>query len=192
MLETGSGVPTSTRSYTRLTFQRAYCTEKTLGGLLETNGEYGIVILLKQLFSRYKRALEFKTASLSHRGVCGSTLRKAERPQGRTAHFWSAFQASISLSGICSSWGLALCAGDLGEQESTFRRPGFHDWAQNIDTTAAQRRCERASWEDAPCPGCCPYSALHSSQWVPAALGLSRLFWGPVFTRSRAPVHILV
>ena len=84
----------------------------------------------------------------------------------------------------------ALCAGDLGEQEITFRRPSFRDWAQNIDMMAAHLKYRQVSWEDAPCLGCLPL--LCSPQWVLAGLGLSRLFWGPVFTRSRAPVHILV
>lgn len=88
------------------------------------------------------------------------------------------------------SCGLALCTGDLEEQEITFRRPSFHDWAQNIDTMAAHHKYRQVSWEDAPCLGCLPL--LCTPQWVLAGLGLSRLFWGPVFTRSRAPVHILV
>ena len=77
--------------------------------------------------------------------------------------------------------------GTLGSRRSHSGGPAS---VTGLRTMAAHRKYRPGSWEDAPCLGCLPL--LCTPQWVLAGLGLSRLFWGPVFIRSRAPVHILV
>lgn len=84
---------------------------------------------------------------------------------------------------------LLFVQGTLGSRRSHSGGPASMTGLRT-DTMAAHRKYRQVSWEDAPCLGCLPLLCM--PQWVLAGLGLSRLFWGPVFTRSRAPVHILV
>lgn len=65
---------------------------------------------------------------------------------------------------------------------------GLRTQTRWLPTTGVSKSAGRTH----PAWGAWPCSARHSRQWVLAGLGLSRLFWGPVFTRSRAPFHIRV
>lgn len=81
------------KSYTTHLFKGLFALIKNLDLLLEMGGKYCIVfILLKQLFSKCKRALDLKTLALFYSCICISILIKAGRPQGSTALLQSVSQ----------------------------------------------------------------------------------------------------
>lgn len=85
------------KSHTTHLFKGLIALIKNLDLLFEMDGKYCIVfILLKQLFSKCKRALDLKILALFYSCICISILIKSGRPQGSTALHHSVSQLFLS------------------------------------------------------------------------------------------------